>query len=406
MSSSQRTFIGKSEFDHLVEHGWVTVPDVLSDIQCSRALAGIADHMWQWDKDLVASNPSHWKPPNLPAGTRHGINRTAAHLQVLWDVRQNMSVVQTFADYWNLATGPAGWKDMVSSMDAFGFYLASSRKEGESDGYWAHTDHGLQEDAEPLGGMCLQGLVNLVDCTGPTDGGLVVWDRSHRAHRQFMMERKAEAENPDAVRKLRQNWYKLKDTAFTDEIEIDGRGYLSPGDPLCGSDLPVPMAGLRVGVPAGSMVLWYSKTFHQNKAPDRGGRDRAVVYVCMAPKSYLTKKDRRNRVSAWVQARMTSHWPAGNQVKMFPSVPWEYSAAKAAVAKERLSGLREEIPILDAIGISVLGFDPGKVEPQKRYLGPASTRKRRFRDGDGAASKAAKMASSSDDDLYDSTTDT
>ncbi len=83
------------------------------------------------------------------------------------------------------------------------------------------------------------------------DGGLVVWDKSHRAH--------------DGYFRVKENWYRFphdknKPQPGLKQLEEDGRPYISPGDPDYGSELPVPMPRTVVRAQAGDVIVWFSDT--------------------------------------------------------------------------------------------------------------------------------------------------
>ena len=111
---------------------------------------------------------------------------------------------------------------------------------------------------------CVQGYVTLEDASGEEDGGLVVVDRGHTLHQAYFAQSSPRAGNshmlkPDFLR------------------TIDSTQF--PVHP--------------VKAPKGAMVLWYSRTPHQGKAPSPLGNPRAVIYVCHAPKALLTPLDRQ-----------------------------------------------------------------------------------------------------------------
>lgn len=337
----------------LETHGYLVVPDVADGAFCERIKENLLEFMQAWDPKLTTDHPENWTADSMPAGTLKGINRLASQLQAQWDVRQHPNVVACFAEYWQEEPG-----NMVSSMDAFNFVLAAASK--RASGNWGHTDHGLPKAgmAQPLDGRCLQGFLNLVDCTGDNDGGLIVWDKGHRAWQGFWSHHE-ELQTTD-------NWF-VYPPAYLQEIEQDGRKYLQPEDAEAASTEPVPMQRIRVRVPAGSMVFWYSKTPHQNEAPFRRdknqaiGHDRAVVYVCQCPRSFMTQKDQKNREKAFKEHRQTSHWPAGGHVKLFPQSFRAFSKERYQIQAKKLKELKSlkiwtDKPILTELGKKLLGF--------------------------------------------------
>ena len=67
-----------------------------------------------------------------------------------------------------------------------------------------------------------------------------------------------------------------------------------------------------MNVPAGSMVLWDSRTFHQNQYGTEEGpaEERIVQYVSYMPKAHPknTPAMQRKRLLYYAQLRTTSHW--------------------------------------------------------------------------------------------------
>jgi hypothetical protein len=283
-------------------------------------------------------------------------------------------VVSCFAEYWK--TSP---EDLITSFDAFNYYLAASIKQASK--CWGHTDHGAYSDHEPLDGLCLQGLLNIEDCTGDNDGGLVVWDKAHRAWKGYFQK------NPSS--KTEGNWFKYP-TEYLEEISQDGRKYLQPSDPDAKKAEPLPMVRTRVRAPAGAMVFWYSKTPHQNDAPFRRvpnvplGRDRVAVYASMAPKRYQTQNDIKKRKTAFFENRQTSHWPGGDQTKLFPQSFRTYSSEKYQIQKGKLAKLKNhkvwtKKAKLTKLGESLLGFSladaPAARKRQTTLFGGKVTKK-------------------------------
>ena len=65
-----------------------------------------------------------------------------------------------------------------------------------------------------------------------------------------------------------------------------------------------------LNIPAGSLVLWDSRTFHQNQY-GLPGEERIVQYVCYLPKSHAKNNDamKKKRIKYFNEKRTTSHWP-------------------------------------------------------------------------------------------------
>ena len=63
-------------------------------------------------------------------------------------------------------------------------------------------------------------------------------------------------------------------------------------------------------IPSGSLVLWDSRTFHQNIVSDPN-EERLVQYICMKPKNSRdnSSSQTKKRLKYFEELRTTSHWP-------------------------------------------------------------------------------------------------
>ncbi len=149
---------------------------------------------------------------------------------------------------------------------------------------WLHTD----QSGKLQGCYCIQGYLD-VNGTGPADAGLVVCEGSHLMHREML-------EKWGVLRDS--HWYLLKKP----EADYARKIFVTR----------------KVECPPGSLVLWDSRTLHENTghAPHSKGRDRLVFYVCMMPrgvaqaageKRYAELLQRKRE--AYEQQLATTHWP-------------------------------------------------------------------------------------------------
>lgn len=291
----------KLQFLH--EHGWVVIPDVVEAEVCDRVATALFGFLKRFNPALTVDNPAGWKHHNLPPGTLHGgMNRCAAHLQCLWDMRQHPRVTQVFADLYGVQPS-----DLVVSFDGWGVWNAKAVDKKTLHRRWIHVDQGTarmpfwsrrkrareEEEEKDEVFECVQSYVNLIDSTGPEDGTLLVIDKGHQMHGDYFA-RYGGGEK---------NWNLLK-PEFIREVTQNPEHAL-----------------LRVPAPKGALVLWYSRTPHQGQPPGPEGRNRAVVYVCQGPRALLTSNDQRERAQAWAKGHMTSHWPCAGQVQMFADRP-------------------------------------------------------------------------------------
>ena len=71
---------------------------------------------------------------------------------------------------------------------------------------------------------------------------------------------------------------------------------------------------IRIPAKKGSMILWDSRTVHDNAPPKRGranpGRWRFVTFVCMGPAAWATEDDIKLKKEAYDNLYNTAHWPS------------------------------------------------------------------------------------------------
>ncbi|ELR16740.1 uncharacterized protein ACA1_090380 [Acanthamoeba castellanii str. Neff] len=180
------------------------------------------------------------------------------------------------------------------------------------------------------------------DCTdAERDGGLVVWDKSHRAHDGYFRVKGIECKD---------NWYRFpheagdknKPQPELKQMEEDGRPYLSPGDPDYGSERPVPTPRALIGAEAGDVIVWFSDTAHQNQPLRVDGKNRIVAYVSMAPRQYLLPRELGPRVRAFHDRATSSHWAACGFKRN--AVPRTYTTEAHNLFKERYKAHLASLP--------------------------------------------------------------
>lgn len=303
----------------LDEFGVAVVTGVLD----SSASKELADDLWsylehitqRWDVPIQRANPSTWSRiyDLMPSHSMLMQHFEIGHSPAAWKVRQNPTIVDIFAKLHG-----ARADDLLASFDgaAIGLPPEITRRGWQRPGaLWMHTDQSfLRNDKE-----CYQSWVTAHD-VGVGDATLVVLERSHRLHGEF-----AETFHPDGTAP-KEDWYKLNDE------ELAFYRYAACSE-------------VRVACPAGSLVIWDSRTIHQGGQPLKGrptARERAVVYLCYQPVTALAADDRAKAIQkkrrAFLDKRMTSHWPLKS--KLFGKSPQHYG-----------KGLPEITPIAKAIGL-------------------------------------------------------
>ncbi|AGO85896.2 2OG-Fe(II) oxygenase incomplete domain containing protein [Pandoravirus salinus] len=274
---------------HLRQRGWTVVPAL-----DQREVEHCAGCFFSWLESCVKvqgakvlgptgfrrDQPSTWTRKNMPAAPRGifksgfvdaGYETTDAHAPPdVWRWRLREQCAPIFASALGI---PAG--DLLCSMDG-GCFMPPD-KSSRPWRPWFHQDMPRALALDPTA-KCIQGVVTLTDSTQDDDGGLVVLEGSHLVHAQYVARHEQEGVE----------WRR----ADCDDPLLAGRRQV------------------RVGAPAGSLILFDSRLFHCNRPPT-GDRPRMCVYVSMQPRSSADSSTLAERVRIYEAGLMTGHWCYG-----------------------------------------------------------------------------------------------
>lgn len=240
--------------EQLNAKGYAIIENVLTAEQVNTA----KDYFREWltANPIVLEKHSKMHP--------HGIFKFAevGHQKHAWYIKTLPAVQKHFKELW-------GTEELVTGFD--GSCLIPSEV-NRKDRLWTHTD----QAPATKGRACVQGFVALTTNEQRT---LVVYEGSHLLHEHYMREKSLTG---------KKNW-QLIDHNYLATIK-DSKRVLK--------------------VNAGSLVLWDSRTFHQNQY-GKAGEERIVQYVCFLPKTHKqnTKAQQEKRVKYYEERRTTSHWP-------------------------------------------------------------------------------------------------
>lgn len=258
------------------------VGGVLSQTECDDAVDGLWEWLGSLGSGIDRSNPATWSSDKWPISSGHALiqNYAIGHAPFAWDVRMNSNVRKVFGDLW-------GTEDLITSFNGVCVMrppeLTKCIFRPSLDKSWLHCDQSKKTvDKVPTRHewQCIQGAVNL-EASGRGDGCFRVLSGSHLLH----------AAAPWVG--TGKDWYKLS----ADDITF----YKGQG---CVDTL--------VTCPKGGMVLWDSRAVHANTKPVRDRqfpRFRYTNFVCMTPRSHLTRSGAKRRREAFENDRTTSHWP-------------------------------------------------------------------------------------------------
>ena len=305
----------------LENYGVAIIPSILDPQECKDMVDGFwsfLEHVTsQMQVPIDRNNEKSWST-FYDLYLLHGMlmqHWQVGHAQFVWNLRQNRKLVEVFAHIWNITP-----EELSVSFDGAAFSMPS---EVTNRGYyrgnkWFHTDQSLTNSKF----VSVQSWVTGLEVR-PGDATLTFLEGSNKLHAEFGKE---------FNKTDRDDWYKLTET----ETEwFENRG----------------CKAMNIVCPAGSLVLWDSRTMHAGKEPlkTRERRNfRCVVYLCYMPKSLLTEANRKKKVKALKELRMAGHWSA-MKVKLFPKTPRTYG-------KELPKVVDIDPPVLNELGKSLAGL--------------------------------------------------
>ena len=240
---------------NLKENGYVIIPNVLNIHEINTA------------KQLFIN----WKNsiPNLDKLHNtidpHGIFKflEIGHQEFAWNIRTRPQIINIFKKIWNT-------DDLVVSFDGSCYISKDCNKKDKT---WTHTD----QAPNSIGLKCYQSFVSL---TNNEERTLIVYEKSHLLHEKYFKERNISHSK---------NW-NLIDIDYLNSIEYSKK---------------------TLKVNAGDLVIWDSRTFHQNQYGKINSEERLVQYLCYLPKNVKNnnKNQQNKRLKYFSERRTTSHWP-------------------------------------------------------------------------------------------------
>lgn len=303
-------------------HGVAIIPGILDQNECEKS----KDGMWnmfehvskEWEVPMNRNNLESWKEIEKLHPYRNMLLHffQVGHSQFVWDLRQNKKIVDVFSNIWK--TDPA---DLLVSFDGLSVNLPPEVTgvgwKGDQP-HWLHVDQSYNTP----GFQCVQGFVTPYEvCEG--DATFVFLDGSHRYFKD--------------VRDVF-NITKVNEFTMLEEKHIDY--YKSRG-----------CVEKRLTCPAGSLILWDSRTIHCNMNAEESREKqniRCAVYLSYSPRNSCIQSDILDRKITLFENRiMTSHH--ANRTRAFPPLPYEYD--------ESIEMTSFPIPELSSLGRRLVGYN-------------------------------------------------
>ena len=287
--------------DTIDQYGVAIVKDVLNGEEINRMNIGmwnfLGDITGNFDTPITRDNPQSWKSYSklMPKHSMLLQHFGIGHAQYIWDIRQNVNVCKPFSKLWNVEP-----EELLVSFDGASFHFPHEiLKRGYfRNNTWLHVDQRFAYNEFD----CVQGWVTGYDVRDG-DATLTFLEGSHKFHGEF-----AERFNMKEHKDFKKDWYKLENQAQHDFF-MKEKNCLK----YC------------IKCPAGSMMLWDSRTIHSGQEPEKERAEknfRNIAYVCMTPRSRSTEAFLKKKIKAFNELRMTTHWP--HKPKLFPKNPQTY----------------------------------------------------------------------------------
>ena len=240
---------------NLKQNGYIVIPNILNNYEINKA----KELFKKWKNSINDIDNIH------NSIDPHGIFKfhEVGHQEFAWYLRTIPNIINIFKKIWEC-------DELVVSFDGSCYIPQSCNKK---DKIWSHTD----QAPNSIGLKCYQSFVSL---TNNEERTLIVYEKSHLLHEQYFKDRNISHSK---------NW---------NLIDIDYLNSIKPSKKT-----------LKVN--AGDLVIWDSRTFHQNQYGKINSEERLVQYLCYLPKNVKAnnKTQSQKRLKYFNERRTTSHWP-------------------------------------------------------------------------------------------------
>ena len=244
-------------------HGVAVIPSLLNAEECMSMNEG----MWssiekltsEFDVPIQRDDKSTWVE-FLKLRPLHSMlvqHYKIGHAQYVWDVRQNPKVVDVFGKIWGVSR-----HELLTSFTGVSIHFPP---EVTKRGWFLHERMHIDQSLRRNTFECVQGFVTGLP-VNEGDATFSFLSGSHKFHKELASLPGTEKSSPD--------WVKLTPT----EMDFYKEKGCSAQTIVC---------------PAGSLVLWDSRTVHAGKEPVKTRLEpnlRNVVYVCMTPRKLASSR--------------------------------------------------------------------------------------------------------------------
>lgn len=306
----------------LNNYGVAIIPNILDNKECEEMKNGMWDYLEHITLHMtmpIKRNDSNTWKTFKELYPKHSMLLqlwSVGHAQFIWNLRTNLKVIQPFEKIWKTKA-----EDLLVSFDGASFHFPPETTNFgwvNSDKSWIHCDQSfLRNDFE-----CVQSWINAYD-TNEGDATITILEGSNKYHGDFAKHFK-----PTNTA----DWYLLN------QEELDW--YIKTKK----------CVKTNIKCPAGSMVLWDSRTIHCGVEPEKTRTQpnfRCVVYLCYTPRTKSNPTMLNKKINYFQQLKMTTHCP--HKIKLFPSKPNTYGNPLPQINQI-------DKPIINDLGYKLIGY--------------------------------------------------
>ncbi|KKK21922.1 hypothetical protein P175DRAFT_0541963 [Aspergillus ochraceoroseus IBT 24754] len=259
----------------LYENGFAVIKGAIPLDRAEKYCEKAHDWLRSFGTDLDFDNPDTWVSENLPHANqiRTYADYCVNHEKFMWDARLEPGVVDAFAKVWET-------DELLVSFDSLNITFPN-RKDIPRRKAWEHIDQSPMR----RGLHCVQGIIALSP-SGPDDGGLVVYPKSHKFNDEFF-----------GSQSDKKSWLPFKDIYMLPQTELDW--FTARG-----------MGPHKVCAEPGDLILWDSRVIHYGSEPtEKSNQTRTAIYAAYTPASMATPEQLALKKQVFEKYGGTTHWP-------------------------------------------------------------------------------------------------
>jgi hypothetical protein len=284
---------------HLDQYGVVVITDVFSLAEAHAHRDNILDALGKICPEFAA-NPGR---STLPAGPRPGLVQSLVNIKPVDDLRNDPRL----PPLWQAGYKPERQRQgFVQSRDGINVWPPPCAGEQPTEKPWPHVDQTISHNIRE----CVQGQIVL-------NASTAAFRCTPGSHKGYEAVSRLTIDDQGKSRSELKNWNIFRDKANAVRDMLVGTNVIALED-----------WQIKIIAPPGSVILWLSTTIHSGSLHSGDVCDvsidalyfnwRCVVYMCLRPRSEVTKSHLARLSKCDAENRLTNHWGS----RMFPTSFW------------------------------------------------------------------------------------